>query len=157
MGNCQIRYAKPEDYPAVENIMQQVHNLHIAWRPDVYKESNPVLPLEEFLDALDKGMFAVAEADGKVVGVLSYMYRHVEVSGRVTKDTIFIDAMAVDENYRGKGIGHQLFDFVKALVKEKDLDGIELQVNARNTLAKKMYESYGFTEKSINMELQGCN
>lgn len=154
MNKCQIRYAKPEDYPAAENIMQQVHNLHIAWRPDVYKESNPVLPQEEFLDAADKCMFVVAEADGEVVGVLSYMYRHVEASGRVTKDTIFIDVMAVDENYRGKDIGHQLFDFVKALVKEKDLDGIELQVNARNTLAKKMYESYGFTEKSINMELQ---
>lgn len=61
--------------------------------------------------------------------------------------------MAVDESYRGKGIGHQLFDFVKVLVEKKHLDGIELQVNARNTLAKKMYESYGFTEKSINMEL----
>lgn len=133
--------------------MRQVHDLHIAWRPDVYKESNPVLPQESFLGAADKGMFVVAEADGAVVGVLSYMYRHVEASGRGTKDTIFIDVMAVDENYRGKGIGHQLFDFLKALVKEKDLDGIELQVNARNTLAKKMYESYGFTEKSINMEL----
>lgn len=155
MNNCQIRYAKTEDYSAVENIMRQVHDLHIAWRPDVYKECNPVLPQEELLDALDKGVFVVAEADGEVVGVLSYMYRHVEANGRMTKDTIFIDVMAVDENYRGKGIGHRLFDFVKELVKEKDLDGIELQVNARNTLAKKMYESYGFTEKSINMELQG--
>lgn len=71
MNNCQIRYAKPEDYPAVENIMQQVHDLHIAWRPDIYKECNPVLPQEEFLDATDKDMFVVAEADGAVVGVLS--------------------------------------------------------------------------------------
>lgn len=71
----------------------------------------------------------------------------------MTKDTIFIDVMAVEKNYRGRGIGHQLFDFVKALVEEKHLDGIELQVNARNVSAKKMYESYGFTEKSINMEL----
>lgn len=153
MNNCQIRYAKPEDYSGVENIMRQVHDLHIAWRPDIYKECNPVLPQEEFLDAIDKDMFVVAEADGEVIGVLSYMYRHVESSGRVAKNTIFIDAMVVDERYRGRGIGHQLFDFVKTIVKEKCLDGIELQVNARNTLAKKMYENYGFTEKSINMEL----
>ncbi len=33
------------------------------------------------------------------------------------------------------------------------LDGLELQVNARNTAARKMYEKLGFTEKSVNLEL----
>ena len=36
---------------------------------------------------------------------------------------------------------------------EKNLDGIELQVNARNSAAYEMYRKYGFTQKSINMEL----
>lgn len=36
---------------------------------------------------------------------------------------------------------------------EKNMDGIELQVNARNRAAYEMYKKYGFTEKSINMEL----
>ena len=36
---------------------------------------------------------------------------------------------------------------------EKNLDGIELQVNAKNNAAYEMYKKYGFTEKSINMEL----
>ena len=36
---------------------------------------------------------------------------------------------------------------------EKNMDGIELQVNARNGAAYEMYKRYGFTEKSINMEL----
>ena len=41
----------------------------------------------------------------------------------------------------------------KIIAKEKRCDGVELQVNARNANAKVMYEKYGFTEKSINMEL----
>lgn len=61
--------------------------------------------------------------------------------------------MAVEEKYRGNGIGHDLLEFVKNIVREKNLDGLELQVNAKNVEAKKMYESYGFVEKSINMEL----
>lgn len=61
--------------------------------------------------------------------------------------------MAVEEKYRGNGIGHELLEFVKNIVREKNLDGLELQVNAKNVKAKKMYESYGFVEKSINMEL----
>ena len=42
---------------------------------------------------------------------------------------------------------------MKELKKEKDYDAIELQVNARNKGAYNMYRNYGFTEKSINMEL----
>ena len=46
-----------------------------------------------------------------------------------------------------------LFDFLKNSQAQKGLDGIELQVNARNEAAYKMYTNYGFTNKSINMEL----
>ena len=87
------------------------------------------------------------------MGILGLMYRHVETPVHVTKDIIFIDSMAVDESYRKKGVGHAFFDFLKELKKEKDYDAIELQVNARNKGAYNMYRNYGFTEKSINMEL----
>lgn len=69
------------------------------------------------------------------------------------EETFFVDSMAVDEKYRGKGIGHAFFDFLKKLKNQKGYDGIELQVNAENKAAYKMYLDYGFTEKSINMEL----
>ncbi len=54
----------------------------------------------------------------------------------------------------GKGIGHQFFDKVKQPKAEKGCDTIELQVNAKNKKAYEMYRNYGFTEKSINMELK---
>lgn len=62
--------------------------------------------------------------------------------------------MAVNEEYRGIGVGHKFLDFIKMLKVQKQFDGIELQVNAKNTLAYEMYKKYGFTEKSINMELR---
>ena len=96
----------------------------------------------------------VAEADGVVVGVLELMKRHVESPAQVMKDVLFISTMAVDEKYRGKGIGHLFFEKVKWLKQEKGYDTIELQVNAKNRLAYEMYRKYGFTEKSINMELK---
>ena len=61
--------------------------------------------------------------------------------------------MAVDEKYRGLGVGHKMFELLKTKKIEKNMDGIELQVNARNRAAYEMYKKYGFTEKSINMEL----
>ena len=151
--DIQIRTAKLEDYNAVEDIMKQVHKLHVGWRPDVYKQQETILPLDEFKQAIQEQAFFVAEGEGKVVGILGLMYRHVETPVHVTKDIIFIDSMAVDEPYRKKGVGHAFFDFLKELKKEKGYDAIELQVNARNKVAYDMYRSYGFTEKSINMEL----
>ncbi len=151
--DIQIRTAKLEDYNAVEAIMKQVHKLHVGWRPDVYKQQETILPLDEFKQAIQEQAFFVAEGEGKVVGILGLMYRHVETPVHVTKDIIFIDSMAVDEPYRKKGVGHAFFDFLKELKKEKGYDAIELQVNARNKVAYDMYRSYGFTEKSINMEL----
>lgn len=148
-----IRTAKVEDYNAVEAIMKQVHKLHVGWRPDVYKQQETILPLDEFKQAIQEQAFFVAEGEGKVVGILGLMYRHVETPVHVTKDIIFIDSMAVDEPYRKKGVGHAFFDFLKELKKEKGYDAIELQVNARNKAAYNMYRNYGFTEKSINMEL----
>ena len=63
-----------------------------------------------------------------------------------------MDSMAVDEKYRGKGIGHAFFDFLKNLKNERGYDGIELQVNAKNKAAYKIYSDYRFTNKSINYD-----
>ena len=80
-------------------------------------------------------------------------YRHIESPVHVTRDVVFVDSMVVDREYRGKGIGHLFFDKLKEIKEAKKLDGIELQVNARNTMAYELFKKYGFTEKSINMEL----
>lgn len=109
---------------------------------------------ELFGELLKWDSWYIAETDGIVVGVLEVFKRHVESPAQVTKDVLFVSTMAVDEAYRGKGIGHQFFDKVKQLKAEKGCDTIELQVNAKNKMAYEMYRNYGFTEKSINMELK---
>ena len=151
--NIQIRLAEKNDYKSVIRIMSQVQDMHVVWRPDIYKPNENLIPEGVFEKIIENGTFYVAEENGTVVGVLEIVFRHVESPSHVTCDFIFIDSMAIDEDYRGMGIGHQMFDFLKELKKEKNLDGIELQVNARNYAAYEMYKKCGFTEKSINMEL----
>lgn len=148
-----IRNAQIEEYEAVEAVMEQVHQLHVGWRPDIYKYSGTVLPFELYEQAVKDKTFFVAEYQEQVAGILCILYRHIEASNQVTRNIIFIDSMAVDERYRGKEIGHAFFDFLKELKQQGGYDGIELQVNAKNKSAYKMYVDYGFTDKSINMEL----
>lgn len=149
----QIRNAKKEEYKAVEALMEQVQQMHISWRPDIYQFNETVLPYEMYEQAVADQTAFVAECDGHVAGIVLIMYRHIENPVQVTRNIIFIDSMAVDEAYRGKGIGHAFFDFLKELKEQRGCDGIELRVNAKNEAAYKMYTDYGFTNKSINMEL----
>ena len=148
-----IRNATMDDYQTVEIIMRQVQQMHIDWRPDIYKHSETVLPINVYEQAVRDQAFFVAEYEERVSGVLFIQCRHIEIQNQVTRDIIYIDSMAVDENYRGKGFGHAFFEFLKELKAQKGYDRIELQVNARNKAAYKMYTDYGFTDKSINMEL----
>ena len=151
--NIIIRPATPEDHPVAAAIIAQVQQLHVEWRPDIYRPNNDLLPLERFAEACGKGLTFVAEADGQVVGLMELVYRHIETPAHVTRDIVFVDTMAVEESFRGKGIGKAFFAYLKQLKEERQLDGIELQVNAKNTAALAMYEKCGFTFKSINMEL----
>lgn len=149
-----IRSPKLQDYDRFSNIMNQVQQLHVDWRPDVYKPAHPLITKEMFEEILESENWYVAETNGIVVGVLELIKRHVESPSQVTKNILFISSMAVDKEYRGKGIGHHFFEKVKQIKEENGYDSIELQVNAKNQMAYEMYKNYGFTEKSINMELK---
>lgn len=149
-----IRFAEEKDYNQVEKIMKQVQKMHIEWRPDIYKNVEILLPLDMYMDYVNNRELIIATLDsGDVVGILIYFTRNISGGPMVDRKVMFIDSMGVDEHYRGQGIGRELFAFVQNICEEQDYDGLELQVNAKNIAAKKMYEKYGFTEKSVNMEL----
>lgn len=148
-----VRNVERKDYEAVVNIMGQVQEMHVKWRPDIYKTNKEMIPADKFAGLLKGGTFFVAEADGMVVGVMGIALRHIENPSHVTRNVIFIDSMAVDEKYRGRGIGHLFFEKAKQIKEERHCDAVELQVNAKNKAAYEMYVKCGFKEKSINMEL----
>ena len=108
-----IRNALVEDYEQIEAIMQQVQQMYVSWRSDIYCPSSPVLSLKFFQQLLKEHSLFVAEYDGVTAGVMILEQRHIENPTHVTMDILFVDTMAVDEKYRHKGIGHAFFDYVK--------------------------------------------
>lgn len=148
-----IRLARKEDHPQIEKIMQQVQQLHVDLRPDIYREVPAAITEEELAEGIAQKRFYVAEEDGRVIGILSFLRRSVRGAHQVPREVLFVDTMAVDEAYREKGVGTAFLDFLKKIRQERGFDGIELQVNARNKAAYDIYRSWGFTEKSINLEL----
>ena len=149
-----IRFANREDYEEVERIAEQVQKMHVEWRPDIYTFEKKIFPDEIFEQIIENKMLIVATDEEKVVGFLMYVINKVNFDNQVERTLYNVNAVAVDEECRGQGIGHKLFDYLKDIAKENNMDAIELQVNAENNAAKAMYEKYGFTDKSINMEFK---
>ncbi|MDE6319142.1 MAG: GNAT family N-acetyltransferase, partial [Lachnospiraceae bacterium] len=94
-----IRNSRLDEYKDIESIMKQVQQMHIDWRPDIYKYSGTVLPLEVYEQAVEAGTFFVAEYEGHVAGILFIAYHHIENPNQVTRNIIYVDSMAIDEKY----------------------------------------------------------
>lgn len=151
--DCVIRNAKLEDHRDAARIMTQVHQLHLAWRPDVYRTCETAMPFARFAKGVAEHTFFVAEADGRIVGIMELKPQHIHSPLLVAKSILSIETLAVDSSFRGRGVGHRFLDKAKEIQKELAFDGLELSVNGKNKAAYDMYASYGFTEKIIKMEL----
>lgn len=152
MENIIIRNAADEDYNAVEEIMQECHSLHVKLRPDIYKNTKTVFTKEYFSELLSESRLIIAEKNGIPAALLSFGYKHIQSDKQVERKIIFIENLAVKLEFRLSGLGSALLAFAAEKAKKEGCV-LELQVNAENKTARKVYEKFGFTEKSINMEL----
>lgn len=63
---------------------------------------------------------------------------------------LLMDGIAVHEDFRGQGIGSQLFDALMDYAQSNDYHSIRLEVIDENPRAKKLYKNIGF--KSVKYE-----
>ena len=72
-------------------------------------------------------------------------------------ESLHLDAVCVEEQNRGKGVGSQLIFFAKKFAKAKSLKGIELDVTGSNDNAIKFYKKLNFYKTSEEqMGFLGC-
>ncbi len=107
------------------------------------KSFNPPWSREAFLLELTKNLLAkyiVAEVDGQVVGYGGIWL--IIDEGHVTN-------IAVDEEYRGKGIGSKILEGLIQICRERNMTAMTLEVRKSNVVAQSLYRKYGFKEYGI--------
>ena len=103
---------------------------------------------ENFIENEDH-IIMFAEIDNKIIG---YIYGYlIKQNGILINNTSKIDAIYVDEEYRGNKVGEELIKKFKDWSKEKKVKTIEIDVCAQNERAKKLYSNNNFKEKKITM------
>lgn len=64
-------------------------------------------------------------------------------------ETLYLDKLYITEEYRGKGLGSEIIEFLKNLAQSGNLSAFELYVSSSNPGAIRFYESKGFRDKAL--------
>lgn len=147
-----LELARESDWEAVNRLSIQIHELHTAWRPDIFCQCEAPYPYDTFLEDIQKRMVYVAKLQGIPVGFVVLMIRQKDGPGVVEKKQLVLSSICVDEGLRGQGIGKQMVADVRALAKAFGCQELLLSVHPENDSAVGFYQKCGFRIRSIMMD-----
>ena len=139
----EIRDMESKDYPEIDRLMKELHELHVKARPDLYTELEHPYSREEFEKIVsDPEIIAIlAEEKSVVIGLCIGTLR--KKSGMVEMKTMYIEDLIVDRNFRGKGIASQLYEEMEERGRNTGAKRLDLMVWEFNSDAKRFYEKQG--------------
>lgn len=149
-----IEIPQREDCNRVNELAKQVHELHVKWRPDLFLSVDEVISKENFEEMIEAKEIFIAKIQDKITGYITFNIKEKNNPSMRYRKQLQIEAICVDEQARGKGIGTQLLKHVKQYGKENDCTDIYLTVNEENESAIRIYEEFGFKVKSIAYSMQ---
>jgi aminoglycoside 3-N-acetyltransferase I len=121
-----------------------------------FEDANSYLsaqPSDEYLrNLIERKDFIplVADVEGKVVGgLVAYVLRKFEQE----RSEIYIYDLAVDENYRRRGIATGLINKLREIAREKGAWVIYVQADHGDDPAIKLYESLGTREDVLHFDI----
>ena len=152
--SIRIREAAEADFPAIHELMHEVHQLHLESRPDIYRDVDP-LTEEYYLTMLSDSTVLLALDGEKAAGFCVFQIRPSYSNPLlIPRKMAFMDDLCVHSDYRRQGIGKQLFEEACRMAKEDGAETLELMVWSFNENAVRFYEELGMTAKNLTMELK---
>lgn len=147
-----LELATLSDREAVNAMAQEVHAMHISWRPDIYEMPEELYPEPRFLEAIQERQLYVAKINGIVAGYVLLRIRSMEHPGLVSRKIMLVDELCVEEAFRRQGIGTEMMVEVRALARAFRCTDLQLSVYPQNDEAVAFYQKCGFTIQSITMQ-----
>lgn len=153
MDDIIVREAALDELPRIAKLKQQIHQVHVNGRPDLFI---PIADLAPFMDttaARNCGL-VLAECQDAVVGyaIVQYVDRPANPYIR-DRHYLHVEEFCVDENHHRMGIGAKLMEALKQLARKKGYPRIELDVWGFNEGARQFYEAVGMSAYRTFMEM----
>ena len=147
-----IELARTADRADINRMARQVHEMHVAWRPDLYTMPEELFPKELYSELVKTRELYVAKMGGTVVGFVLIRIRMSEGVGKVTRKIMLIDQFCVDEAFQNHGIGTQMMEEIRVLARAFGCTDLQLGVYPQNDAAVSFYQKCGFMIQNINMQ-----
>lgn len=144
-----IREATIEDIAVIAQLMAQLIEAsgYEGWQvsPEQVEEN-----LWRMADD-DAYQVLLAEDEGQVVGLLGLCFRHTLFH---PAPSALIDELVVEQDHRGRGVGHQLM--VEAIERCRAAGCCEIEVSTErsNEVAQRFYRQHGFGHEAVLFELE---
>ena len=149
-----LQLARPEDRAEVNRLAQQVHSLHVQWRPDIYEQTEELWPQDRFESAVSLRQLFCAKIDEIVAGYVLFKIRHYDMPGHVKRKVLILDEICVDEVHRNQGIGTSMMIDVRAIANVFGCTDLQLGVYPQNNEALAFYQKCGFRIRSVDMHMK---
>ena len=147
-----IELANDKDRAAGNHLARQIHQLHINWRPDIYRMPDELVPEERFAELIAKRELYVAKVGGTVVGYAMVTIRDQNLPELMKRKVFYIQQFCVDEEFRNHGIGTQMMEELRVLARAFGCTDLQLNVYPENDAAVSFYQKCGFMIQNINMQ-----
>ncbi len=150
-----IRFARKEDYEAINALRAPVCALHSNGYPALFKPVFAKDHQERVLKMMEdpEQDVLVAEENGQLLGfaMVEYIKREETNSIYAVHEARIVE-IGVDETSQGKGIGTALIQAVKDAAKVRGCRSVQLDVWEFNKSALRFYEKLGFVTLRRKME-----
>lgn len=152
----EIREARTEDIGRIGALLHQVHDVHSAGRPDIFRRGNRKYNDAELAQILKNErtpVFVATDGEGYVWGyAFCVLEEHLGEAALTDRKTLYIDDLCVDERARGMHVGTALYAHVKGFAAERGCAAVTLNVWCLNEGALRFYEKQGMKPLKIVME-----
>ncbi|MCU5026666.1 GNAT family N-acetyltransferase [Bacillus cereus] len=156
-----VRMATDQDFKGISKLKEQVHQLHIEGRPDLYANASASLDRNTYETWLNDTTIKVFVVEDNNKEILGYMILDIKEPSNnpilLERKVLFIRNIGVSKICRGTGIGKTLVQKAFEYAKEIQVTSVELNVLEFNENAIQFYEKLGFKTKSRQMECSLTN
>ncbi len=152
----EIRRAAEQDMDGINSLLYQVCRVHHNGRPDLFTDGGKKYTDNELRAILhddERPILVGVDEDGRVLGYAFCIFERHDGSGAMTRHTtLYIDDLCVDEKFRGRHIGTQIYRAVLDFAKKNGVYNVTLNVWHCNPSAMKFYEAMGLKPLKVGME-----
>ena len=151
----EIKEACEKNINDIIELLKEANKYHSNLRPDLFNGKNPKYNYNDLLNIIHNPNMKiyVCIINDKAIGHI-FMILNNHKNDVVLNDfkTLYIDDLFIKDDYRGKGIGHILFDKALEFAKENECYNITLSVWAGNNKSEEFYKNLGMNPQKTYME-----